>query len=216
VGVHALQNFMTTYGYYAVFLFAFLESACIPIPSEITFGLGGAMCSSAFLANPNDKHLNLAALIVVGIIGEVIGSLVAYMVGKRLGRTLVDRYGRILLLTHKDLDTAERWFDRRGALAVLVGRILPVIRAFISLPAGVAEMNLPLFTVLTAIGTAVWATVLAEIGYHAAAAYSKDLKGLSYAGYLFAAGVIGLLVVFYVHRYRAVKAHHEAPKHGKH
>lgn len=208
--MHALQHFMTTYGYYAVFLFAFLEAACIPIPSEITFGLGGAMCSSAFLSGTSDKHLNLVALIVVGVVGETVGSLAAYFVGKHLGRSLVDRYGKVLLLTHKDLDTAERWFEKRGALAVLVGRILPVIRAFISLPAGVAEMNLPLFAVLSMLGTAVWATILAEVGYHAAAAYSKDLKSLSYAGYLFAALVVAFLVVFYVHRYKAVKAHHES------
>ena len=206
--MHAIETFMLHYGYYALFLFAVLESACIPIPSEVTFGLGGALCSSAFFTggqHQDAKHLSIGIVIAVGIIGSLVGSLIAYGVGRTLGRSVVDKYGKYILLSHADLDKSEAWFAKRGGVTVLVGRVVPVIRTFISLPAGIAEMNPVSFSVLTALGVSVWVSVLTIIGYNAADAYQSTVKGFSYAGYLVVLAVVAVLAVFYVHRYKAVK-----------
>ncbi len=208
--MHAIETFMLHYGYYALFLFAVLESMCIPIPSEVTFGLGGALCSAAFFTSgqhQDAKHLSIAIVIAVGIIGSLVGSLIAYGVGRTLGRGVIDKYGKYLLLSHADLDKSEAWFEKRGGVTVLVGRVVPVIRTFISLPAGIAEMNPLSFSVLTTLGVSVWVSVLTVIGYNAAGAYESTVKGFSYAGYLVVVAVIAVLAVFYVHRYKAVKGH---------
>ncbi len=212
-----VTSFLLHYGYAALFLFAILESACIPIPSELTFGLGGALCSTAFFAdgsNADAKHLQIWAVIMVGVLGSLIGSLLAYGVGRTLGRSVVEKYGKYILLSHADLDKSEAWFAKRGGVTVLFGRVVPLVRTFISLPAGIAEMNPVSFTVLTTIGVAVWVSVLTTIGYNAAATYQSTVKGFSYAGYLVAAGVVVALAVFYRHRYQAVKG--QNAKHGKH
>jgi membrane protein DedA with SNARE-associated domain len=206
--MHAIETFMLHYGYIALFLFAVLESACIPIPSEVTFGLGGALCSTAFFSggqHHDAKHLAIGAVIAVGIVGSLVGSLIAYGVGRTLGRSAIDKFGKYLLLSHADLDKSEAWFAKRGGVTVLVGRVVPVIRTFISLPAGIAEMNPVSFSVLTTLGVSVWVSVLTVIGYNAADAYQSTVKGFSYAGYLVIAGVVAVLAVFYVHRYKAVK-----------
>ena len=113
-----MQQLLATWGYLAVFLLTVLESACIPIPSEVTLGLGGALASGAVIRGAQG-HLDLGLVIVVGIAGSVCGSLLAYVVGRTGGRTLVDRYGRYVLLSHSDLDKAETWFSRRGEWMVL-------------------------------------------------------------------------------------------------
>ena len=214
--MQAIETFMLHYGYVALFLFAVLESACVPIPSEITFGLGGALCSTAFFTggqHHDAKHLTIWIVIAVGIVGSLVGSLLAYGVGRTLGRSVVDKYGKFILLSHADLDRSEAWFAKRGAVTVLVGRVVPLVRTFISLPAGIAEMNPVSFSVLTTLGVSVWVSVLTVVGYNAADAYQSTVKGFSYAGYLVAAVVVAMLVVFYVHRYKAVKASN--PRHAK-
>jgi membrane protein DedA with SNARE-associated domain len=143
---------------------------------------------------------------VAGIIGSVCGSLLAYAVGRTGGRALVDRYGKYVLLSHSDLDKAEAWFSRRGELMVLYGRVLPFIRTFISLPAGMARMNVAKFTALTAIGVSIWVTLLTVIGYALGGSWNKMIKAFGIAGYIVAAAVVVLIVVFLVRRYRAQSA----------
>ena len=160
----SMQNLVQHYGYAALFFLAVLESMCIPIPSEATFGFGGAMCTTIV---GGDHPLNIAVVIVVGVVGSLIGSIIAYEVGRSAGRSIVDRWGKWILLTHKDLDRAEAWFAKYGAVSVLVGRIIPVVRTVISLPAGLAEMNRARFMVLTTIGCAAWVSLLVGLGYAA-------------------------------------------------
>jgi membrane protein DedA with SNARE-associated domain len=200
-----VQHLLETWGYLAVFLLTVMESACVPLPSEVTLGLGGALASGAVIGG-TQGHLGLGWVIVVGIIGSVCGSLLAYAVGRTGGRALVDRYGRYVLLSHSDLDKAEGWFSRRGEWMVLYGRVLPVIRGFISLPAGMARMNLAKFTVLSVIGVSLWVTLLTMIGYALGDSWNKMIKAFGYAGYVVAAAVIVLVVVFYVRRYRSQSA----------
>jgi membrane protein DedA with SNARE-associated domain len=200
-----VQHFLETWGYLAVFLLTVMESACIPIPSEVTLGLGGALASGAVIGG-TQGHLSLGWVIVVGIVGSVCGSLIAYAVGRTGGRALVDRYGKYVLLTHSDLDKTEAWFSRRGEWMVLYGRVLPFIRTFISLPAGMARMNIAKFTALTAIGVSIWVTVLTLIGYALGGSWNKMIKAFGYAGYIVAAAVVVLIVVFLVRRYRSHSA----------
>ncbi len=198
-----MQHFISSYGYLAVFLFTVLEAGCIPIPSEITLGLAGALASGA--VDPSHK-LNLVAVIVIGVVGELAGSFIAYTVGRTGGRAFVDRFGKYLLLTHKDLDRAEAWFARRGPSAVLVGRVVPVVRTFISFPAGVAEMPVVAFGVFTAIGVTVWVGVLAGIGYALGGSYHSMVKAFGDATYVVAGLVVVALALTIVHRYRAMRA----------
>jgi membrane protein DedA with SNARE-associated domain len=204
-----MTRFLLDYGYMAVFFLTVVEAACIPIPSEVTLGLGGALASGALL--PGSKvHLNLGLVMLVAVAGELTGSLLAYTVGRTGGRALVDRYGKYVLLTHKDLDRAEAWFDRRGEPIVLFGRVIPLVRCFISLAAGLAEMNLTKFVIFTTIGCAAWVAVLCSIGYALGDSYASVTKGFGYAGYVIAAGIVVVLGLWAVHRFRAIKAHEQA------
>lgn len=202
-----MDSFLAHWGYLAVFVLTVAESACIPIPSEVTLGLGGALASGVSLSGVSTpQHLNLLALIVVGTVGSVVGSYLAYAVGRTGGRAFVDRFGKYLLLTHKDLDWSEDWFSRRGEATVLVGRVLPVVRTFVSFPAGMAEMNLLRFGMFTTIGAAVWVTALSSMGYALGSSYHSMVKGFGDATYVAAAVVVVAIVVVVVHRIRVVRA----------
>ena len=149
-------------------------------------------------------------IIVVGTIGSLIGAIIAYEVGRSAGRTIVDRWGKWILLTHKDLDAAERWFAKYGAISVLVSRVLPVVRSFISFPAGMAEMNRGRFAALTAIGSAAWVALLAGLGYAAGSNWQHVSK-------LFRAFEIPIIIAIVLvlgfglwHRIRAVRRHNAA------
>jgi membrane protein DedA with SNARE-associated domain len=197
-----VQHFLETWGYAAIFLLTVLESACIPIPSEVTLGLGGALASGATIAGTKGD-LSLGLVIVVGILGSIVGSLLAYVVGRVGGRPFVDRFGRYVLVTQRDLDRAHDWFARRGEPAVLIGRVVPFVRTFISLPAGVARMPVGRFTVFTAIGVAVWVTLLSCIGYALGGSWNSMTHVFGLAGYVIGAVVIVAIVALLALRYRA-------------
>ncbi|MFA5308677.1 MAG: DedA family protein [Dehalococcoidales bacterium] len=138
-----------------------IESACIPFPSEIIMPLAGWMLIKD-LARPVSFVL-LAG--VFGAIGNTIGSVIAYYVGMWAGRPLLNKYGKYVLLSQHDLDIADRWFSRSGGWTVFVSRLLPVVRTYISLPAGIARMHIGKFLVYTFIGSFIWSTALAYGGY---------------------------------------------------
>ena len=165
-----MSSFVQHYGYFALFILAIAESALIPIPSEVTFGFAGALATSAVTGH---AQFSILGIIVVGVVGSLIGSVIAYEIGRTLGRAIVDRWGKWILLTHGDLDAAERWFARYGAASVLIGRVLPVVRTVISLPAGVAEMKRGPFAILTVIGSAVWIGLLTVLGYAAGSNWTR-------------------------------------------
>ena len=196
-----MESFLAQYGLAAVFLFGFLEACCVPIPSEVTFGFAGVLAAS-------QGHLNIVAIIVVGTIAELLGSIVSYSIGRVGGRPLVHRFGRYLLITQSDVDRAERFFAGRGAWAVLLGRALPVVRTFASIVAGFIEMPAVLFGVLSLIGTAIWVTVIASVGYGVGTAWNSIAHGISLAGYAIAAVAVIAIVAFVVYRLREVR--HEA------
>jgi membrane protein DedA with SNARE-associated domain len=152
-------------------------------------------------------------VIVVGTIAELIGSFVAYGIGRVGERPLVHRFGRYLLITQADIDRAERFLAGRGIWAIPVGRALPVVRTFVSIVAGFSQVPPLLFGVLSLIGTAVWVTLISLIGYGVGSAWQSVAHGLAVAGYvIFAVAVVGI-VAFIVYRVREVRreGQHSAP-----
>jgi membrane protein DedA with SNARE-associated domain len=192
-----MEHFLSQYGYAAIFLFAFLEACCVPIPSEVTFGFGGVLAAQG--------HLNIIAVIIVGTAAELVGSLVSYGIGRVGGRPFVRRAGRYLLITHADIDRAERFFTGRGAWAVPLGRCLPVVRSFVSVVAGFVEVPVVLFGILSLIGTAIWVTVIASVGYGVGHAWNSVNHDISLAGYGIAAIVVVAIVAFIGYRLRELR-----------
>ena len=143
-------------GYAGVILLMAIESACIPLPSEVIMPFSGYLVYTG--------QFNLWLVGIAGAFGCVVGSLVAYWAGMRGGRPLIEKYGRYVLISRHDLDLADRWFDRFGEIIVFASRLLPVIRTFIAFPAGIARMNLKKFVIYTFAGSLPWCLGLAYVG----------------------------------------------------
>ncbi len=195
-----MEHFLESWGYAAVFVLSFISSMGLPVGSEVAIIYGGVLASGQV---PGEgAPLNLAVVILVALAGEVLGSLAGYAIGRFGGRALVDKVGKYVLLTHKDLDRAEAWFGRRGEPFVLFGRFIPLLRSFVSFAAGLGEMALLKFLAYTVIGCAIWCTALVSLGYSLGASYKHVLSAFSYAGYVLAAlAVVAVAVVFW-HRWR--------------
>ena len=179
---------ISTLGYAGIVLLMAIESACIPLPSEIIMPFSGYLVYTG--------RFNLWLVSVAGAIGCVAGSLVAYWIGMYGGRPLIEKYGRYILISHHDLDVADRWFDRFGEVIVFVSRLLPAIRTFIAFPAGVARMNLKKFVIYTFAGSLPWCLGLAYAGQKLGEHWDKDprLKTLFHRFDF----VIGILLVLAV------------------
>jgi membrane protein DedA with SNARE-associated domain len=185
-------------GYAGIVVLMAIESACIPLPSEIIMPFAG------YLVYRGD--LGLFGVGVAGAFGCVVGSLVAYAVGAGGGRPAIERWGRWVLLSPHDLDLAERWFARWGRATVFWARLLPVVRTFIALPAGIAKMELWPFVWLTFAGSLPWCLALAYFGFKLAENWNEvreKLHGLDVA----VGGVVALGLAFALwHRIRAVRS----------
>ena len=175
-------------GYSGVILLMAIESACIPLPSEIIMPFAGYLVSRG--------EMNLWLVGIAGAVGCVLGSLVAYWAGMYGGRPFIEKYGRYILLSRHDLDIADRWFAKYGELIVFTARLLPAIRTFIAFPAGVARMNLTRFCIYTFAGSLPWCLGLAYVGQKLGEQWDKDetLKTWFHR-FDFVIGIIGLLLV---------------------
>jgi membrane protein DedA with SNARE-associated domain len=149
-------SFISHLGYAGIIVTMGIESACIPLPSEIIMPFSGYLVFAG--------RFSLWGVSVAGAFGCVVGSVAAYWVGVWGGRPFLQRYGKYVLISSKDLATADRWFERYGEWAIFFSRLLPVIRTFISLPAGIARMNFPKFVVYTFLGSLPWCLMLAYVG----------------------------------------------------
>lgn len=176
---------ISTMGYGGVVLLMAIESACIPLPSEIIMPFSGYLVSRG--------EMNLWLVSVAGAVGCVLGSMVAYWVGMYGGRPLIEKYGRYILISHHDLDLADRWFAKYGEIIVFASRLLPAIRTFIAFPAGVARMNIPRFIIYTFAGSLPWCLALAYVGQKLGEQWDTDprLKNLFHRFDF----VIGILLV---------------------
>lgn len=156
-----LQNLFNTIGWGGVVVAMAIESACVPLPSEVTMPLAGWMLIQA-------KGLPVVNVLWAGFYGALgctIGSVITYWIGAKGGRPLLERYGKYVLISAHDIEIADRWFEKYGEATAFFSRLLPIVRTFISLPAGIARMNFPKFTVLTFLGSFVWCAALAWAGY---------------------------------------------------
>jgi membrane protein DedA with SNARE-associated domain len=157
---------ISTLGYGGIVLLMAIESACIPLPSEIIMPFSGYLVYTG--------RFNIWLVAVAGAFGCVVGSLVAYWVGMYGGRPLIEKYGKFVLVSRHDLDLADRWFDRFGEVIVFVSRLLPAIRTFIAFPAGIARMNLKKFVIYTFAGSLPWCLGLAYVGQKLGEQWDKD------------------------------------------
>jgi membrane protein DedA with SNARE-associated domain len=192
-----MQHLIVTYGLAAIFVLMAADSACIPVPSEVTMLLGGALAAGAVAG----AHPNLIAVVVAGTLGNLVGSYLAWLVGRFGGRPALHRWGRYVFLRPLEIDRAQDWFIRRGTASVFWARLLPGIRTFISLPAGIANMPPVRFGLYTLAGCLPWTAALTLVGYGIGANWQtaeQAMQGPSYA----IAGIAALTIVIVVVRRR--------------
>jgi len=197
----SITSQIASHGVYAVFLLMLVD-AVLPAASELVMVYAGALAAGAFGAaggialfgatvpSGGAAYVTMA---LAGTLGYLVGSVIGWWIGRYGGRPLLERRGRWLHLTPARLDRAERWFDRWDVLAVLVGRVTPVVRSFISIPAGVFGMRLAPYTALTAVGSAAWAFALAAVGWALGSSYERFHHGFRYADYVVAAAILALV-----------------------
>ena len=197
--VELATNVVGDLGLAGVFVLMLLESACIPIPSEATMMFAGFNISSAA---PHHHSYTLVELVAVGSVANLVGSWVAYAVGYYGRIDLIERHGAKLHIKPKHLATADRWFERHGDATVFFTRMLPIVRTFISLPAGVAKMPFIRFTVLTLAGCVPWVLGLALAGEAVGGEWRSVRKGFDYVDYAIVALVVLAIVYAIVRRRR--------------
>jgi membrane protein DedA with SNARE-associated domain len=149
-------NAISLFGYWGILVMMAIESACIPLPSEIIMPFAGFLVATG--------KFNLWSVTFFGALGCVVGSILAYIVGIYGGRVFIEKYGKYLFISHHDLQIADDFFNKHGSNAIFLSRLMPVIRTFISLPAGIAKMNFTKFVVYTFLGSLPWCFILAYLG----------------------------------------------------
>ena len=186
---HVVVDYIATWGYVAITVGMALESACIPVPSELIFGFAGYLIYMG--------QLNFIMSVLAGVTGGLIGSIIAYLIGYYGGKPLVDKYGRYFFLSKRNVDMAQRWFDRYGLKATFFSRLLPVVRTFISLPAGFAQVNFSKFVIYTLLGSIPWTICLIYAGMLLGENW-QVLSTLGHkAGLIVAIGLVIIAVYYY-------------------
>ena len=195
---HFMVDVLGTYGYQAIFVLMVLESALIPIPSEVTMVFGGFLVSRG--------ELNFFWVGLLGAVANLVGSWLAYWLGIWGGRPLIERWGRYVLVRKHELDRAEAWFRDHGEAAVFVSRLLPVVRTFISLPAGVARMPFGKFTIYTFLGCLPWCFALTWAGVVLGDNWETFLRYGTPISYAIAVVIAALIGWWFVRRLRQRRA----------
>jgi membrane protein DedA with SNARE-associated domain len=213
---HAVTSAIGDYGLYAVFLLMLVD-AMFPAASELVMVYAGAVAAGAFPsqdvalfgAHIDSTFWGYVAMALAGTLGYLVGAVIGWGIGRYGGRPFLERRGRWVHVTSENLDRAEEWFARYGNGAVLLGRVVPVVRSFISIPAGVLEMPLGRYTVLTAIGSAVWCFALAGVGVAVGSSWESFHEQFRYADYVVGA-LVAALVVYAVVRLMRRRARRRA------
>jgi membrane protein DedA with SNARE-associated domain len=207
----SLTTFIGDHGLYAVFALMLLDSV-LPAASELVMLYAGVLASGALpgqdivlFGHRIDSHFwGYIAIATAGVAGQTVGSIIGWAIGLYGGRPLVERHGRWLHLGPENLDRAERWFDRWGDWAVFLGRMTPVVRSFVSIPAGLARMPLGRFTLYSVLGTIPWCFGIAGAGWALGSSWESFHHDFRYVEVLVGVGVLALLV-WYLRRRRATK-----------
>ncbi|MDE3070824.1 MAG: DedA family protein [Acidobacteriota bacterium] len=199
--VSFLSEFVREGGLLAIFVAMAVSAACIPIPSEVVMLFGGFAVADPVASGAGaHHHLTMLGVILAGLLGTVVGSLVAYGVGRAGRLELLERHGHLVHMGPKQIQRADAWFARYGEPAVLFGRVVPLLRAFVSLPAGMARMGIARFTVLTSIGSAAWVLALAYAGNALGSEWKSVRRGFEYVDYaLLAVVLFGILYLVVRH-----------------
>ena len=184
-------DFISVYGYFAVALLMAMENACIPIPSELILGFAGYLIFA--------DQMTFTGAMTAGMIGGMAGSIFAYLVGSYGGRKFVDKYGKYFLIKKSHVDLAQRWFDKYGIRAVFFSRMLPVVRTFISLPAGFARVNFKAFLFYTFAGSLPWTALILWLGMLFGENWKKLLE-LGHEASIIVVILILIAVVIYIYR----------------
>ncbi|HIH01031.1 TPA: DedA family protein [Thermoplasmata archaeon] len=201
-GTNLILDWIETFGYFGVVILMAIESACIPVPSEIVMPFAGYLVWSAEnSADYSGTPMTLIGIGVAGAVGCTIGSIIAYYVGKHAGRPLIIKYGKYLLIREKHLLMAERWFDRYGEAATFISRLLPIVRTFISLPAGIAKMHFKKFVFYSFVGSLPWCFVLGYVGYALGPSW-EDIMDVFHKLDVVVVAVLALLLVWYLYKLR--------------
>jgi membrane protein DedA with SNARE-associated domain len=200
--IDLMQRWVVEYGYPAIFLLMLAESACIPFPSEVTMLVAGWYSATG--------DLNFFWAGAWGVLGNLVGSLIAYAVGRSTGRGLLDRYGRYVLIRSHDIDRAEVWWAKHGEAATFFSRLLPVIRTFISLPAGIARMPLGKFTLYTFLGVIPWTYALTYLGVVVEDNWEQVLGYFDVPTLIIGALLIAGAAIWYLRRRRWRRLPHHA------
>lgn len=188
--INFLEKYISQFGYLAIFILMFLESVFVPIPSEVIMPFGGFLAATG--------KLNLVLVTLVGSIANLFSSYAVYYIGKLGGRPFLEKYGKHVFLGKEELDKAEKWFNHRGELTVFITRLLPGIRTLISLPAGMAKMNLTKFSIYTILGVIPWCFLLAYLGYIFGENWKIILDYYNKFEYIFFAIIILIIVAFLI------------------
>lgn len=199
-------TFLASTSYAGVFALMVLESATLPVPSEIVLPLAGYLVYQG--------SMNFWLAVIVASIGSLVGTMIDFAIGYYLGRTVVLRYGRSIKLSEKHLLTSERWFARHGNIVVLLARFVPLIRTLVAFPAGIAKMSVPKFLAYSAIGIVAWDAILIYLGYWAGKSWSTIAQNLYSAfGPIEVVAVLAAtaVLVFVGLRSRRMKPRSEAP-----
>ena len=199
--VNTASHFVRDAGLPAIFVLMLADAACVPIPSEATMMFAG-FAVAEFGASHAHHHLTMLGVIVAGVLGNLVGSWIAWGVGYFGRIELVERHGAKLHIKPSHLAAADRWFERWGAPAVFFSRMIPVVRTFISLPAGVARMPFVRFTVLTIAGCIPWVILWALIGHAVGSDWKSVRHNLEYVDYVIIALVVGAFGFWLVRRAR--------------
>ena len=192
-----LNNLYGAVGYVGVMLAMAIESAMIPLPSELILPYAGFLVSDPTQIEPiTGQPWNFWIVVIVATIGNTLGSLVAYGLGAYGGRPLLERYGKYVLIRPHEIDLADEFFAKHGSATVFIGRLLPVVRTFISFPAGVARMNLGKFIAYSTAGAFIWSMLLVYAGTVLGANWTQIRHALQPFDLAIALGVVALVVLF--------------------
>ncbi len=191
-----LESLYERFGYVGVVIAMTIESCAIPLPSELILPFAGWSVSRGLIEPLTSSPWSYWGAVLAGVLGNTLGSLASYAIGAYGGRPLVERYGKYVLISAHDLEVAERWFARFGEVTVFFSRMLPLVRTFISVPAGIARMPLWRFTLFSILGTVPWVMLLVwggmQLGDHWLE-LKQSLKGLDY---LVAAAIVAAVGIF--------------------
>lgn len=187
--VNEISHFVREAGLPGIFVLMAISAACIPVPSEVVMLFAGFVVADP-VSSGSSHHLTMVGVVLAGIAGSMVGSWIAYAVGRGGRLELLERHGRWVHIGPDQIGRADRWFSRYGDWTVLFGRLVPFVRAFVSLPAGMARMPVPRFSVLSLIGTTPWVLALALAGEAVGSEWTKIRTGFEYVDYVIVALIV--------------------------